>query len=74
MITFTLELINIFILFRYVLGYEFRRARIPIVVKENHRLYRWFKRSFSGAEKINLLCKNQSVACQTTPRKRKGDL
>lgn len=32
MITFTLELINIFILFRYVLGYEFRRARIPIVI------------------------------------------
>lgn len=32
MITFTLELINIFILFRYVMGYEFRRARIPIAI------------------------------------------
>lgn len=32
MISFTLEIINVFLLFRYVLGYEFRKTRSPIVM------------------------------------------
>lgn len=32
MISFTLEILNIFLLFRYVLGYEFRKTRSPIVI------------------------------------------
>ena len=32
MIVFAVELLNLFILFRYVLGYEFRKTRIPIAI------------------------------------------
>ncbi|SCJ51174.1 Sensor histidine kinase DpiB [uncultured Eubacterium sp.] len=32
MISFTLEILNVFLLFRYVLGYEFRKKRSPIVI------------------------------------------
>ena len=32
MISFTLEILNVFLLFRYVLGYKFRKAISPIVI------------------------------------------
>lgn len=32
MIVFAVELLNLFILFKYVLGYEFRKTRIPIAI------------------------------------------
>lgn len=32
MISFTIEILNVFLLFRYVLGYEFRKTRSPIVI------------------------------------------
>ena len=32
MISFTLEILNVFLLFRYVLGYEFRKTRSPIMI------------------------------------------